>query len=192
MLTSRFVSAGVVLFVLAVAIDVRAGRQFDDEADPPQSAPMTQPGYASPTPGYPFGYSHVPTSCYGTRRFSGYRPYEPTDLYSRQVEHGAYTTSGGPYGFQLGMSLAAGFADQAASPVGYGYRYPWWNSGYYNNGGGFYPGGGMPGQPYGGQPYPGYGGGYGPYSPPVFYQPGPANLVPRESASPYITGPTFW
>lgn len=84
-----------------------------------------------------FAYPHD-QSWYGSRRLGGsYEDQWPTDLYSRKVEHGAYSSSNGQYGFSMGIGLAAGFADVAAQPVGEGFaagfNSPWYQMPYYWN-----------------------------------------------------------
>lgn len=104
----------------------RAVPRAESVAAPPAGAPvaMRQHGY----------YEHW----HGTRQYSGHYQPEHRDLYSSQMEHSAYSTSSGPYGFALGTAALAGFADVAARPVGQGFaagmNSPWYFApGYWNS-----------------------------------------------------------
>jgi hypothetical protein len=85
------------------------------------------------------GFAYPPDRAwFGSRRLGGmYEDQWTHDLYSRKVEHGAYSSSNGRYGFSLGIGLAAGFADVAAQPVGEGFpagfNSPWYQFPYYWN-----------------------------------------------------------
>lgn len=125
------------------------------------------------------GFAYQPGQpWYGARRRGGaYDDQYPTDLYSRQVEHGAYSSSNSRYGFPLGIGLAAGFADVAAVPTGEGFAAgafsPWYQMPYYWNSSTQgpvntympYPGA----YPFYGGYRPYWGGGYGPMPYPPLY-----------------------